>query len=83
MTLELHFDEFHSNGELVDVHAAVTVHVSQSPADQEKMRVCPVIIMSAMFKDSCSAKIFLLPHLIARALILGTPTCLSAMTASV
>lgn len=31
MTLEFQFDEFHSDGELVDIHTTVAVHISQSP----------------------------------------------------
>lgn len=31
MALEFQFDEFHGDGELVDVHPTVAVHVGQSP----------------------------------------------------
>lgn len=36
MTLEFQFDEFHGDGELVDVHTAITVHISQSPSKEEE-----------------------------------------------
>lgn len=31
MTLEFQFDEFHGDGELVDIHTTIAVHIGQSP----------------------------------------------------
>lgn len=39
MTLEFELDEFHGDGELVDVHAAIAVHVSQSPLKGERLEI--------------------------------------------
>lgn len=33
MTLQLELDQFHGDGELVDVHAAIAVHVGQGPGN--------------------------------------------------
>lgn len=38
MTLQLKFDQFHGDGELMDVHAAITVHVCQGPEKRFKMK---------------------------------------------
>lgn len=39
MTLEFQLDEFHGDGELVDVHTTITVHISQSPEKVHREKV--------------------------------------------
>lgn len=38
VTLEFELDQFHGNGELMDVHTAIAVHVSQSPLKGERLK---------------------------------------------
>lgn len=54
MTLQLELDQFHGDGELVDVHAAVAVHVGQGPANTRGTLVMFRLCVSHL-SDSCTA----------------------------
>lgn len=44
VTLQLELDQFHGNGELVDVHAAVAVHVGQGPGNTRGTLWCSICV---------------------------------------
>lgn len=50
MTLEFQFDEFHGDGELVDVHTAITIHISQSPLKDENSKMMMQCYKKKRFK---------------------------------
>lgn len=44
MTLQLEFDQLHGDGELVDVHATIAVHVGQSPGNTRETQLCSICV---------------------------------------
>lgn len=44
MALQLELDQFHGDGELVDVHAAIAVHVGQGPANTRGTMSCSACV---------------------------------------
>jgi len=49
VTLQLQLDELHGDGELVDVHSAIAVHVRQSPGAKRTTHIHPFFFFCFFF----------------------------------